>query len=164
MLMISEEVSREFAPKISGGKPELVLLPVDPWHLHAYWTLDQNPIDANQEKKAEPEQPLILRLYHEIVEPADEQQADAWFDVVVGGLQGQQKIELPASSFGAPRVSAVIGKAVSGQAFTVYARSKIIPVPRSCGGEKSYLDHQNASRGLPCSHKHVSGQGKETRS
>lgn len=163
MLMISEEVSREFAPKMSGGKPELVLLPVDPWHLHAYWTLDQNSIDAHQEKQAEPEQPLTLRLYPGTVEPEDEQQADVWFDVVVDGLQGQQKVELPASSFGAPRFSAVIGKAVSGQAFTVYARSKVIFVPWSSGGEKSYLEHQNA-RGLPCSHKHVSGQGKETRS
>ena len=155
ILAVSEEISREFAPKSTGVKPELVLLPVDPQHLHAYWKVDENEI--REEKQPEP--PLTLRIYPEPSEYPTAPEAEVWFDVTIASSQGQQKIDLPAS-ISETRYSAAIGKSLSGQGFTAYVHSNIIYVPRAGDGRYPGMENKNASGGLPFSRKHASGQGK----
>ena len=42
LLDIGDEIGRSFAPKASYNIPEVILLPVDPGHLYAYWNLGEN--------------------------------------------------------------------------------------------------------------------------
>ena len=62
MLDISETINLNFAPKMSNNQTQLMLLPVDPNHIYAYW----NPNKDNSfpmEKNDRPPQKLTLRIY-----------------------------------------------------------------------------------------------------
>lgn len=157
LLRVSEEIRREFAPRLTDGRSVLMLLPVDPWHLHAYWKIDQNEVEAGRQTK--PGRQLTLRIYPEVCGPIVESESTTWFDIAIDSLQGQQKVELPDRS-GASHFSAVIGKIDSDPGFTVYQCSNVIHVPRSNREEPPYLDNRNAPGGLPILHKHASGLGK----
>jgi hypothetical protein len=99
---ISEEISREFAPKPATDVNELVLLPIDLEHLHAYWTQQDKPLNA---PSSESEAALTLRVYAAMENNIHPTQ----FDVAITQHQLKQTLSLP------PRNTAITYSAVLGQ-------------------------------------------------
>lgn len=153
---ISEEISLDFAPRIKAAEPLLVLMPVDPHHLHAYWKFDDQDIKASPGKGPEP--PWTLRIYPEPMMSDKEAATASWFDVVIDGAQGHQKITLPSIS--ATRYTAAIGKSQSEQGFTVFVRSNVIFFPVIYGDGHRHPENTNGPGAMTFSRKHASGQGK----
>lgn len=131
---ISQQISREFAPRADArapGAPSLVLLPVDPRRLHAYWQLPEPPLvpaDEPTESPAAAEPALTLRIYRQ-AEAADsgKDQAEtrpAWFDLPVSGQSSQQRIALPEQlATAAGYYQAAIGHLDQYKEFTALAYS-----------------------------------------
>ncbi len=96
MLHISETISLDFAPKISNNANQLMLLPVDPNNIYAYWNLNKD--DSYHMAKNDPiHQHLTLRIYS--TSPSDTKQyktAD-WHDIIVDNSKSKQYIPLPVS-------------------------------------------------------------------
>ena len=93
MLEISEEIRQGFAPRASDNTEELVLLPVDPDHLYAYWKLGDDK--ANTAPKNNPGNQLTLRIYPEPNKNPDITETKSWFDVAIDSYQAQQSVALP---------------------------------------------------------------------
>ena len=124
MFEISQEISRKYAPNMSTATPELVLLPVDPSHLYAYWNLgDDKNITGLKEESANP---LILRIYWRPDENAALSNTKIWFDVALDTLQSRQKVRLPIDG---TAYSAVIGRLYPDNSLRVFADSNLIHVP-----------------------------------
>jgi|GEM_PF-291239 len=124
MFEISQEISRKYAPNMSTATPELVLLPVDPCHLYAYWNLgDDKNITGLKEESANP---LILRIYWRPDENAALNNAKIWFDVALDTFQSRQKVRLPIDG---TAYSAVIGRLYPDNSLRVFADSNLIHVP-----------------------------------
>ena len=90
---ISEEIRLDFAPKASNNTQELVLLPVDPDHLYAYWNLGDDKLNTTQ--KNDSGNQLTLRIYPEPNKNTDKLKTKSWFDVAIDSAQAQQKVILP---------------------------------------------------------------------
>ena len=60
ILEISENISFDFAPKVSNNSQKFVLLAVDPDHIHAYWNLGDSLLDDR--KNSELRDQLTLRI------------------------------------------------------------------------------------------------------
>jgi len=173
MLEISEEISRNYTLKISIGLPRLVLLPVDPDHLYAYWNPGQ---DSKTPSSKDDSHEIVLRIYPQTDENTRTTATKAWFDVVVDNSQTRQKVFVPmesnASTYNASTYSAAIGKRYSDDRLTAFATSKVVQVPR--GSRTSYQCGEGAVlpatmpqvllSGEEKSHstnKNASGQGKQ---
>lgn len=126
ILEISQKISRDFYPNVSSAFPGLVLLPVDPFHLYAYWTLGENTIKSELSDYANFQ--LTLRIYWQFNENSDFYRTKQWFDVKVNGNQHRQKVRVPNDE---TFYSAVIGKHYPDDSFAAYAYSNIIHLPRS---------------------------------
>jgi len=126
LLDISEEITRSYAPHESHHQPELVLMPVDPVNLYAYWNL--NDSDSNSDNIINnTSKPLALRIYSlpELSESASDIKLS--FDIKVQGFQNQQKVHLPIA---ASAYSAVIGEINADNSFSTLATAETIHVPR----------------------------------
>ncbi|MEY3759576.1 MAG: hypothetical protein RIR39_1067 [Pseudomonadota bacterium] len=97
MLQISDTISLDFAPSASNNTQQLVLLPVDPDHLYAYWNLGDDPLGRTQ--KTDHGQSLTLRIYSEPDNLADMLKKKPYFDVAVEGAQAQKIIVLPQHTY-----------------------------------------------------------------
>lgn len=86
MLEISQEISQGYAPNREGEAQELVLLPVDPYHMYAYWNLE--------EEKGRPSD-LTLRVYWYPEEDRSTKESKLWFDVALQGYRNQCQVQLP---------------------------------------------------------------------
>lgn len=131
---ISREISRRFPPKDESATPELFLLPVDPYHLYAYWNLGRS------KEQVRPQEPygndLILRIYWLPHDGNGIAGSNVWFDVPVHEPNARQKVHLPLDD---AAYSAALGRLKPNRGFEVCAysnsirvprgRSKIIPVP-----------------------------------
>lgn len=53
LLAVSEEISREYAPRAADDRAKLVLLPIDPQHVHVYWQLPHLPELSGGPERAE---------------------------------------------------------------------------------------------------------------
>lgn len=148
LLDIGEEIGRDFAPKPSYKTSELMLLPVDPGHLYAYWSLGEN-----RENSTPDNDQLTLRIYSQ----ADEQTADtetaSWFDVAIDSPMTHQQVSLP-SPVDDTAYSAAIGKCGADDSFIEFAHSNIIHAP--LGRSAWHQDHQNSTY---CLSKNASGLG-----
>lgn len=132
---ISQQISREFAPRAdmrAPGAPSLVLLPVDPRRLHAYWQLPeparQARTDAQPQLPATSETGLTLRIYRQPEAKADlpeqTENRPEWFDLPVSGQSSQQQIALPEPlSNSAGYYQAAIGHLDQYKEFTALAYS-----------------------------------------
>lgn len=124
LLDISEEITQSYAPHDTHQTPELVLMPVDPINLYAYWNLKESETDniTNQVDKQ-----LALRIYSlpELSERPGNIKLS--FDIKVQGFHNQQKIHLPIA---ASAYSAVIGEINSDNSFSALATSDTVHVPR----------------------------------
>lgn len=132
LLSISAEISREFTPLNRGVTANLVLLPIDPQHLHAYWRLEQRepsaqpPLDAMED--------LTLRIFTQPSVPVDSPVAiegPAWFDVRVNQAESHQAVELPAKTAFSGAFSAALGvQQASSQDFTPILVSNFVEMPK----------------------------------
>jgi hypothetical protein len=124
LLDISEEIGRDFAPKPSSPSvPELMLLPVDPGHLYAYWDL------GGSAEKAAPdndhEEQLTLRIYSQPDEQKTDTEAAVWFDVAIDSAIAHQQVSLP-TAVDNTAYSAAIGKCCGDDSFIEFVHSNII--------------------------------------
>lgn len=124
MLDISQEISSQFMPDVSTTLPELFLLPVDPYHLYAYWDL------GDKKKSLTPQQAsgqnLTLRIYWRPDENTDITHSNVWFDITVHDPEARQQVPLPIDD---TAYSAALGKLDPDQTFDIYAVSNIVRVP-----------------------------------
>ncbi|MEN8261189.1 MAG: DUF4912 domain-containing protein [Pseudomonadota bacterium] len=125
MLEISQEISRDFAPSAKINVPELVLLPVDPYHLYAYWNLGE--FKGEQVEKVNGEAQLILRVYWRPDDSIKIANTKLWFDVAIQSSQNQCKVLLPVDE---THYSAAIGRRNPDHRFNAFAHSNLIHVPR----------------------------------
>jgi uncharacterized protein DUF4912 len=86
---VAEEVRTAFPRPLRA--PELVLIDVDPRHIHAFWTIPAATVEAARRAlAAHAEAPMVLRI-HELAAPGTEAAA---FDVEVVGLQGRRYVDV----------------------------------------------------------------------
>lgn len=126
MRNISQEISQEYGPKVETNSPELVILPVDPFNLYAYWNLGESKNAANNQKKSGAD--LVLRVYWRPDDSHDIAETKLWFDVPLTGFHNQRKVRLPIDE---TDYSAAIGKRFPDRTFDLMAYSNCIHVPRS---------------------------------
>lgn len=125
MLSISEEISREFAVRrlTPPSTSKIVLLPVDPEHLHAYWHLD-NKGSAQSNVK------LTLRIYTqpEYYQADTDDDQPTWFDVNIDQSEQHKKITLP-EAMNNRFYSAAIGQRQLQHKFVSLAHSERTYIP-----------------------------------
>lgn len=124
LLDISKDIIQAYAPHDTCYQPELVLMPVDPTNLYAYWKLkDSNTDDAIKSVDKQ----LVLKIYSipEMSELSNDLQLS--FEIKVDGFQNQQKVHLPVA---ATAYSAVIGEINTDDSFSALATANTIHVPR----------------------------------
>lgn len=133
LLAISEEISREFAvrPAPRTDRSEIVLLPVDPQHLHAYWHLDEQHVN-------DPgllDTPLTLRVYAMPDGQDIGNYTPTWFDTVIDPPRSHHKVAVPDAMMG-NCYAAAIGHRQDADAehFATFARSKTAYIPRNLAG------------------------------
>ena len=87
---VAEEVRTAFPRRLHA--PELVLIDVDPRHLHAFWTLHAATVDSARQalKRDGSAAPMVLRIYEVSASGSD----GAAFDVEVVGLQGRCYVDI----------------------------------------------------------------------
>jgi hypothetical protein len=126
MLEISEGISLDFAPKASNNKQELVLLPIDPDHVHAYWNLSDGKTSDTQNNAFKDQ--LTLRVYSKPETTINITETKSWFDVAINSIQSQQNISLPSHSQQSA-YSASIGKRDQDNTLTPFASSNTTQIP-----------------------------------
>jgi len=114
---ISNSIARDYAPAPSTAVSELVLLPVDPTHIYAYWTLTES-------KNALASKPLLLRFYWR--PDAQTKLSSVWFDVAIDPLKASQQVNLPIDD---SSYSAAIGYLNSDHQFKSLVTSNVASVP-----------------------------------
>jgi hypothetical protein len=122
---ISREISLRYPPKDETVKPELFLLPVDPYHLYAYWNFGRNQEGVGSTRNTG--KGLILRIYWLPNEANAVTGSNVWFDVPVHEPNARQKVRLPLDD---AAYSAALGVLKPNHDFEVYEYSNIIRVPR----------------------------------
>ena len=125
LLDISQDISHDYAPAAVSTIHELVLLPVDPYHLYAYWNLDENKVHETQ--KGAVGNNLALRVFWLPDEKSDMSKTKLWFDVDIHKSQNQIKVRLPIDE---TAYSAVIGNRFLDHSYVAFAQSNVIHVPR----------------------------------
>ena len=97
-LTISSDTLRQVADEVRTAfphalhAPELVLIDVDPRHIHAFWTLSAATVDAARQAlgRDAAESPMVLRIYEVSASGAE----GVAFDVEVVGLQGRCYVDI----------------------------------------------------------------------
>lgn len=85
LLGISQIISSGFAPSLKNTASEIVLMPIDSEHVHAYWHLPE----SEPQQKAE----LTLSL-HPLADTHPDDPKYAWLDFFINNRQGQQTLTL----------------------------------------------------------------------
>ncbi len=167
MLDISEEIRIDFAPKASNNTQELVLLPVDPDHLYAYWNVaDSQPVST---PKINSENQLTLRVYSGPNKNMNIFAAKPWFDVAIDNTQAQQKVFLPIRA-DQTTYSATIGSRNPDNSLASFATSNIAHLPLGKLLPKPAKENQIVFKSMPepsaanreisiCANSSTSGQG-----
>ena len=143
MLKISEEIRQDFAPKASDNTQELVLLPVDPEHLYAYWNLGDDQLNTPQKNTAEHQ--LTLRIYPASDKNADITKTKPWFDVAIADAQSQQSVFLTMQTHAA-NYRATLGNHNS---VAPLAYSNVTHVPRGKAQPNQVKDNQPVFKAIP---------------
>ncbi|MGZ4970743.1 MAG: DUF4912 domain-containing protein [Methylobacter sp.] len=151
LLDISEEIGRDFAPRPSYNSPEVVLLPVDPGHLYAYWNIGKKREISKPDN--EPKEQLTLRIYSQPDEDKEANETASWFDIAIDNSETGQQVTLPHPA-DETAYSAAIGRHLVDDSFIVFAHSNIIHAPYGPAAWRQ--DHENSTY---CRGKTASGQG-----
>jgi hypothetical protein len=124
LLAISEEISKQYAPITIEQETELQLMPVDPYHLYAYWNLSQKQI---RQVKNFALRDMSLRIFWLPDTDSHIATTKLWFDVAVKSIQQRLKVRLPIDQ---TSYFATLGRHCANHCFEIMARSNIIHVPR----------------------------------
>lgn len=116
ILTISNAVCQAYQPTPAAPNPELLLLPVDPYSVYAYWQGDAKPsLPA-----------LTLRVYWRLDADPSIPDSNVWFDITLPQNGQRQKISVPIDdSF----YSAALGYVYPDYRFTALAHSNIVHIP-----------------------------------
>ncbi len=132
LLKISQEISGTFNQQISSNISELVILPVDPFHLYAYWHLDDQQMN---DSKTDPTQRLALKVYWQNDKNSQQDPSKLCFNVNLDATQSHQKIRLPVD---ASNYSATLGTLDANQRWNILAHSNTIHIPAAAMQPKIY--------------------------
>ncbi len=114
LIEISQNISLYYSPKILTNANKLVILPIDPHHLYAYWELDDNQSHSISQSMFNNE--LTLRVYSRIEGNRYLNQSSPLAEIVIDKFHSRQKIRIPVSKK-PTTYSASIGKTISKNAF-----------------------------------------------
>ncbi len=114
LLEISQNISLYYSPKISTKVNKLVILPIDPHHLYAYWELDDNQSHSMSQSMFNNE--LILRVYSRIEGNRDSNQSSPLAEIAIDKFHSRQKFRIPLSKE-VTAYSASIGKTIPENGF-----------------------------------------------
>ncbi len=148
LLDIGEEIGRSFAPTPSYNTPELMLLPVDPRHLYAYWNLGKIATPEHHSKEQ-----LTLRIYSQAEAQDTAGDTASWFDVAIDSPKTSQPVPLP-DAVEKTTYSAAIGLSGADDSFIALACSNIIQAPYEPTSRTQ--EHENSTVSL---NKSASGLG-----
>jgi hypothetical protein len=140
---ISEEIRQDFAPRASDNPQELVLLPVDPDHLYAYWNLGEDKPDTTP--TIDSGNQLTLRIHSEPNKNSDITETKSWFDVAVDSPQAQQQVFLPMRT-DETAYSATIGKHYPDNSLAPFFQSNITHVPPGKVIPEEFKESQKESK------------------
>jgi hypothetical protein len=90
LLKVSQNISLYYVPEVSNDS-KLVILPVDPLHLYAYWTISESKERLSQAKTERDE---VLRLYSQ-EEREGGIQCKPVINMSIQSFQSSQMISLP---------------------------------------------------------------------
>ncbi len=125
LLEISQGIRCGFNDDPDSTAAELFFLPVDPYHLHAFWTIgDQLLTNLLSEDTVE----LVLKFYWNENQLSEQDDSTCNFNLSINLFQSQQSIRLPVDD---RYYSGVIGLLDQSQNLKVLARSNTIHVPRA---------------------------------
>jgi hypothetical protein len=130
LLAISQEISRNYSPRQLPKKDTLVLLPVDPQHLHVYWQLAEAEAGVKPDALPIP-QKLALRLYPEPPATATPTlpQPVAFLEFDLNPAQHAQQLTLPAAIPVASGYRATLGSLDQQHKFTAYISASPTAMP-----------------------------------
>jgi uncharacterized protein DUF4912 len=118
---VAEEVRTAFPRPLRAS--ELVLIDVDPRHIHAFWTIPAATVEAARRAlPADAEAPMVLRI-HELAAPGT---GAAAFDVEVVGLQGRRYVDVWGE---ARRYQGELGLRRPDGTLDPFARSAVVQLP-----------------------------------
>ncbi|MEQ1528843.1 MAG: DUF4912 domain-containing protein [Methylococcales bacterium] len=126
--VISETISRSFAPAHSSLEPELFLLPVDPYHLYAYWNIGEQKMQTALDKALM--DCLTLRIYWRPDTGSVSKRSSVWFDVATESRVASQKVRLPIDD---SSYAAAVGYLKPDHSFAELAYSNVVQVPPASG-------------------------------
>lgn len=114
---VGEETRRHF-PR-TFAEAELVLIDVDPNHLHAFWNIPLAALHAARSRPEAADAPMVLRLFAL-------NEAETFTDTEVGGLQGRTYV----SVWGGPRRHrAILGLRATDGSLVELASSNEVELP-----------------------------------
>lgn len=131
---VSRDISRRFMPKASSSFPEILLLPVDPHHLYAYWNAGSSR-PPNPDRDAQ--KPLILRIYWRPNAEREITLSNLWFDIPADSAANRKKVRLPVDD---TNYSAALGRLSPDHRFEALAQSNLVHVPASPGRKRFAAD------------------------
>ena len=146
MFEISEEIRQDFAPRASNNTLGLVLLPVDPDHLYAYWSLGDDKLNGIQ--KYDFTNQLTLRIFPLPKKNKAITNTKSWFDVAIDSAQAQQKISLPLRAH-ETAYSATIGNRYPDNSLVPFVSSNITYVPAGKAITQQAMESQMMIEPMP---------------
>ncbi len=124
LLEISQEIRKDYAPKVSNSTPKLTLMPVDPKHLYAYWNLGKNEPFSLQKNTAKQ---LTLRVYS--ASDKNNYLGKGYEDIPITRLQSRQDVFLSIAT-NVTSYRASLGICFSDNALEVFADSNLTQLPQ----------------------------------
>lgn len=141
LLSISEAISRDYSPTVAIDVSELVILPVDPEHLYAYWNVVEDDTSIHSPNR---EEPLTLHIYSKPI--SNESQtllvrdtftSSAWYNIAVENNTTHWGAQLPVPNAGVT-YSAEIGRFDGNNSFVpLINSSNQIHIPRAADISKA---------------------------
>jgi hypothetical protein len=135
LIKVSEEVAACFPQPFEQS--ELVLMVIDPHHIHAYWSIAPGDLEAARREadSGDCRAPLVLRLYDITLIDFTRQDAHSRFDLAVHGLENTWYVELWQD---AKSLIADLGLRRQDGSLARLARSNVVQTPR--GSQSPYYE------------------------
>ncbi len=123
LLEVSTEISHKYSPEVAPEIPELVLLPVDPFHLYAYWNIEKAGGQTIMDHDS-----LILRIYWQSDISKQFMGKKQWLDYAISSYSHRKKLQVPYEN---TLYSGAIGKPQAQKGFLGCVYSNLVHTPRS---------------------------------
>lgn len=124
LLTVSQNISLYYPAKILASTQKLVILVIDPQHLHAYWNLGHGQLGSFKHRVSDGH--LVLRIYSLMKKNQHKTQVKPIIEISIKDLQSKQKIRLPIGIAKPTFYRANIGKKKSNIEFIPLLSSNLI--------------------------------------